>query len=206
MKQLFSAFIIGIIVCFLAAKSCDNKPTEVNVNEIKKEIKNSSNIVETLHQNFQKENEMFQRTTDSLTSENKKLSAKLQTARSMLKKQQTKVEQAVAQSDIPCDSLRKDVIVLNRLSNAEDSLCNRTISLLIEAVTVRDSQIVICIRNYESLYDIQKANLQRQEQLADDLNTALKANRKKFFENKALSFGLVIMAGITTSLFIKSQQ
>jgi hypothetical protein len=206
MKQLFSAFIIGIIVCFFALKSCDNKPPEINVKEIKKEIKDSDNTIETLHQNFQKENEVFKRAVDSLRAENETLSVKLQTARSLLKKQQTKVEQTIAQSNIPCDSLRKDVIVLNQLSNAEDSLCSRTISSLIAAVTVRDSQIVICNRNYESLYDIQKANLQRQEQLANELNIALKVNRKKFFENKALTFGLVIMAGITTSLFIKSQQ
>ena len=43
-------------------------------------------------------------------------------------------------------------------------------------------------------------------QLAEELNTAYKANRKKRFENKMLTYGLMIMSGITTTLFIKSQQ
>ena len=201
MKQVIFAFIIGIAVCFLALRSCNDKPKEVNVKEIKQEIKNSGSNVEMLHAKYQKEKQKFHRVADSLTTENKKLSVKLQIARSLLKKQQ-----AIVESNIPCDTLRKDVIVLNQLSNTQDSLCSLTISSLNQAVAVRDSQIVLCNRNYESIYDIQKENQQRQEQLANELNTAYKANRKKRFESKALTFGLMIMAGITTTLFIKSQQ
>ena len=57
-----------------------------------------------------------------------------------------------------------------------------------------------------AMFDIQKENQQRQMQLAEELNTAYKANRKKRFENKMLTYGLMIMSGITTTLFIKSQQ
>ena len=201
MKQLFTAFIIGMIVCFFAVKSCENKPQQVDVKKIKKEIKSSGDSAETLHQNFIKEKQVFQRVADSLTTENKKLSVKLQIAHSLLKKQQTLVV-----SNIPCDSLRKDVVVLNNLSNSEDSLCNLNIATLNQAVALRDSQIVVCNRNAESMFDLQRENQRRQEQLANDLNTALKANKKKRFENKMLTCGLMIMAGITTSLFIKSQQ
>lgn len=201
MKQLFSAFIIGIIVCFIAVKGCNDKPQQVNVKEVKKEIKNSGNLVETLHQNYQKAKQEFNKLADSLNTENKKLSVKLQNTRALLKKQQMLVA-----SNIPCDTLRREVLVLNGISNMQDSLCNVSISLLNQAVAIKDSQLVICNRNYESMYDLQKENQQRQMQLANDLNTALKANRKKRFENKALTCGLMIMAGITTSLFIKSQQ
>jgi len=201
MKQLFSAFIIGIIVCFIAVKSCNDKLQQVNVKEVKKEIKISGNLVETLHQNYQKAKQEFNKIADSLKTENKKLSVKLQNTRALLKKQQMLVA-----SNIPCDTLRREVLVLNGLSNMQDSLCNVSISSLNQAVAIKDSQLVICNRNYESMYDLQKENQQRQMQLANDLNTALKANRKKRFENKALTCGLMIMAGITTSLFIKSQQ
>lgn len=201
MRQLFSAFIIGIIVCFIAVKSCNDKPQQVNVKEVKKEIKTSGNLVETLHQNYQKAKQEFNRIADSLKTENQKLSVKLQNTRALLKKQQTLVA-----SNIPCDTLRREVLVLNGLSNMQDSLCNVSISSLNQAVAIKDSQLVICNRNYESMYDIHKENQQRQMQLANDLNTALKANMKKRFENKALTCGLMIMTGITTSLFIKSQQ
>lgn len=201
MKQLFSAFIIGIIVCFIAVKSCDDKPKQVNVKEIKKEIKTSGNSAETVNHEYQKAKQEFSKVADSLKTENQKLNVKLQVTRALLKKQQT-----VVVSNIPCDTLRKEVIVLNDLCNAQDSLCSATISSLNQAVAVRDSQIVMCNRSYQSLFDIQKENQQRQMQLAEELNTAYKANRKKRFENKMLTYGLMIMSGITTTLFIKSQQ
>lgn len=201
MKQIFSAFVIGIIVCFFAVKSCEDKPKQVNVKEIKKEITNSGNLAETLQRNFQKAKQEFNKVTDSLKTENQKLNVKLQVTRALLKKQQTLVT-----SNIPCDTLRKEVVVLNELSNEQDSLCSLNISSLNQAVAIRDSQIVMCNRTYQSMYDLQKENQQRQMQLADDLKTALKANRKKRFENKMLTCGLMIMTGITTTLFIKSQQ
>ena len=201
MKQLFSAFIIGIVVCFIAVKSCDDKPQQVNVKEIKKEIKTSGNLAETIQQDYQKAKQAFSKVADSLTTENQKLNVKLQVTRALLKKQQT-----VVVSNIPCDTLRKEVIVLNDLCNVQDSLCSVSISSLNQAVAVRDSQIVMCNRSYQSMFDIQKENQQRQMQLAEELNTAYKANRKKRFENKMLTYGLMIMSGITTTLFIKSQQ
>ena len=201
MKQLFSAFIIGIIVCFIAVKSCDDKPKQVNVKEIKKEIKASGNLAETVNHEYQKAKQEFSKVADSLKTENQKLNVKLQVTRALLKKQQT-----VVVSNIPCDTLRKEVIVLNDLCNAQDSLCSVSINSLNQAVAVRDSQIVMCNRSYQSMFDIQKENQQRQMQLAEELNTAYKANRKKRFENKMLTYGLMIMSGITTTLFIKSQQ
>ena len=201
MKQIFSAFVIGIIVCFFAVQSCEDKPKQVDVKEIKKEITNSGNLAETLQRNFQKAKQEFNKVADSLKTENQKLNVKLQVTRALLKKQQTLVT-----SNIPCDTLRKEVVVLNELSNEQDSLCSLNISSLNQAVAIRDSQIVMCNRTYQSMYDLQKENQQRQMQLAEDLKTALKANRKKRFENKMLTCGLMIMTGITTTLFIKSQQ
>ena len=200
MKELFSAFIIGIIVCFFAIKSCEDKPKQVNVKEIKQEIKTSGNNVETLQHNYQIAKQEFNQVADSLKTENKKLSVKLQIARALLKKQQT-----IVVSNIPCDSIKKEVIVLNDLSNDADSLCSLNMSSLNQAVAVRDSQIVICNNAYQSIFDLQKENQQRQEQLTDELNRAYKQNRKNRFENKMLTCGLMIMSGITTSLFIKSQ-
>ena len=201
MKQLLSAFIIGILVCLIAVKSCGDKPKQVNVKEIKKEIKTSGNLAETIQQNYQKAKQEFSKVADSLKTENQKLNVKLQVTRALLKKQQT-----VVVSNIPCDTLRKEVIVLNELCNEQDSLCSLSIGSLNQAVAIRYSQIVMCNRSYQSMFDIQKENQQRQMQLANELNTAYKQNRKKRFENKMLTCGLMIMAGITTTLFIKSQQ
>ncbi len=201
MKQIISAFLIGIMVCLVAVNSCSDKPKQVNVKEIKKEIKSSDNKAVAIQQIYQKEKQEFTKVADSLKTENEKLSVKLQIARALLKKQQT-----VVVSNIPCDALKKEVVVLNQLCNEQDSLCGLSINSLNRSVAIRDSQIVMCNRSYLSMFDLQKENQQRQQQLADELNTAYKQNRKKRFENKMLSCGLMIMAGITTTLFIKSQK
>lgn len=201
MKQIISAFIIGVMVCLVTVNSCSDKLKQVNVKEIKQEIKSSGNQAVAIQQDYQKEKQEFTKVADSLKTENKKLSGKLQIARALLKKQQT-----VVVSNIPCDTLRKEVVVLNQLCNEQDSLCGIFINSLNRSVAIRDSQIVMCNRSYLSMYDLQKENQQRQQQLADELNTAYKQNRKKRFENKMLSCGLMIMAGITTTLFIKSQK
>ena len=119
MKQLFSAFIIGIIVCFIAVKSCDDKLKQVNVKEIKKEIKTSGKLADTVNHEYEKAKQEFSKVADSLKTENQKLNVKLQVTRALLKKQQT-----VVVSNIPCDTLRKEVIVLNNLKKISKDKCN----------------------------------------------------------------------------------
>ena len=201
MKQLFSAFLIGIIICFFAMKSCDDKPKQINIKDVKREIKASGKLAEAIHYNYQKEEQQFIKVADSLKTENEKLTVKLKVARALLKKQQ-----AVVVSSIPCDTLRKKVVVMNELTNVQDSLCSLSINTLNEAVAIRDSQIVICNNSYASIFDLQKQNQIRQEQLTKELNTSYKHSKRKRMENKMLSFGLMVMTGITTTLFIKSQQ
>ena len=173
----------------------------MNVKELKKEVKISGNLATTINQNFQKEKQAFTLVADSLKTENQKLNVKLQVARTLFKKQQR-----VVVSNIPCDTLRKEVVLLNELSNVQDSLYSVSINARDQAAAVRDSQIVICNNSYDSMFDLQKENQKRQEQLTEDLNTAHKHNRKERVKNKMLSFGLMVMTGITTTLFIKSQK
>jgi hypothetical protein len=201
MKQLFSAFIIGILVCFIAVKSCSDKPHQVNVAEIKKQMQFENKQIDSSHKKYQQQLKQYELKTDSLSNKNKDLSFRLSNARLSLKQQQTKVV-----SDIPCDSLRQEVLVLNGLVNNADTLCTQSINSLNQSIAIRDTQIVFCNRNYQSLFDLQKENRIREQQLTDELNVAYKHNKRKRFESKMLSAGLMIMTGITTTLFIKSQK
>jgi hypothetical protein len=201
MKQIISAFIIGIAVCFIAVKGCSDKPHEVNIAEIKKHIQFENKQVDNSHKQYQQEIKQYKLRTDSLSKQNKDLSFRLSNARALLKKQQTKVI-----ADIPCDTLKREIVVLNDLINSEDSLCFQSINNLNQSIAIRDSQLVICNRNYQSLFDLQKENRTREQLLTDELNVAYKHNKRKRFESKMLSCGLMIMTGITTTLFIKSQK
>ena len=201
MKQLFSAFIIGIVVCFIAVKSCSDKPHQVNIAEIKKHMQFENNQIDSTHKKYQQQIKQYEFKTDSLSKQNKDLSFRLNNARTLLKQQQTKVV-----SIIPCDTLKQEVLILNGLTKNVDSLCTESINSLNQSIAIRDTQLTFCNRNYQSLFDLQKENRSREQQLTDELKVAYKQNKRKRFESKMLSAGLMIMTGITTTLFIKSQK
>ncbi len=201
MKQLISAFIIGLVVCFIAVKSCSDKPHQVNIAEIKKHMQFENNRIDDSHKKYQQKLKQYELKTDSLSKQNKDLSFRLNNARVLLKQQQTKVV-----ADIPCDTLKQEVLVLNGLTNNAESLCIENINSLNQSIAIRDTQLIFCNRNYQSLFDLQKENRIREQQLTDELKIAYKQNKRKRFESKMLSAGLMIMTGITTTLFIKSQK
>lgn len=201
MKQIISAFIIGALACFIALKSCNDKPDQVNVAEVKKDIQFENKQIDDNHKKYQQEIKQYKLKTDSLSKQNKDLAFRLSNARVLLKKQQSK-----AVIGIPCDSLRKEIAVLNGLANNVDSLCFESINNLNQSIAIRDTQISFCNRNYQSLFDLHKENRLREQHLTDALNVAYKQNKRKRFESKILSCGLMIMTGITTTLFIKSQK
>lgn len=201
MKQIISAFIIGIVVCFIAVKSCSDKPHQVNIAEIKKQFQFENKQIEDSHKKYQQQLKQYELKTDSLSNKNKDLSFRLNNARLLLKQQQTKVV-----SDIPCDTLKQEVLVMNGMVNNTDSLCIESINSLNQSIAIRDTQLIFCNRNYQSIFDLQKENRIREQQLTDELKVAYKQNKRKRFESKMLSAGLMIMTGITTTLFIKSQK
>ena len=201
MKQIIFAFLIGIVVCFIAVKSCNDKPHQVNIAEVKKHIQFENNQIDSSHKKYQQQIKQYEFKTDSLSKQNKDLSFRLNNARKLLKQQQTKVV-----SNIPCDTLKQEVLVLNGLTNNADSLCTESINSLNQSIAIRDTQLTFCNRNYQSLFDLQKENRIREQQLTDELKIAYRQNKRKRFESKMLSAGLMIMTGITTTLFIKSQK
>jgi hypothetical protein len=201
MKQIISAFIIGLVVCFIAVKSCSDKPHQVNIAEIKKHMQFENNQIDSSHKKYQQQIKQYEFKTDSLSKQNKDLSFRLNNARKLLKQQQIKIV-----SIIPCDTLKQEVLVLNGLTNNADTLCTESINKLNQSIAIRDTQLIFCNRNYQSLFDLQKENRMREQQLTDELKVAYKQNKRKRFESKMLSAGLMIMTGITTTLFIKSQK
>lgn len=201
MKQLFLAFTIGFILCFLGLKTCQDSPPKNNLKEIRQSIKVSEKQAKQIDQDYSRLKKEFLKLADSLKDENKKLSSQLSASKSLLRKQQL-----IVKKQLPCDTLRKETLVLSKLSKWQDSLCDLSIQSLQEGIAIRDSQLVMCDRSYASMNDLQKENQLREIQLSEDLKTALRSIKKKRFENRALFVGWMIMAGLTTSLFIKTQQ
>lgn len=201
MKQLFLAFTIGFILCFLSFKTCKDSPPKYPVNELRQESKVAEAQGKYIEHAYKKAKENYLQQSDSLAKENIKLSALLTASKFLLRKQQLKMTQ-----QLPCDTLRKEAQSLSELSIWQDSLCGQTIQSLNDGIAIRDSQLIVCDRSTAALFDLQKENQLREMKLNEDLKAALKTCRKKRFENRALTIGWMIMAGITTSLFIKTQQ
>ena len=196
MSDFLSGFVGDL---FLIVKSCSNKPDQVNITEIKNETQFGNGQIEKENKKCQEDLKLCEFKVDSLSKQNKDLSYKLSNARILLKRQQAQVI-----SKTPCDTTKIEVAVLNVLANKQDSVCIDSINYLNQSVAIRDSQIAICNTNYQSLYDLQKQNILREQLLTDVLNVAYKRIVRKRIENKMLSKGLMIMTGITTTLFIKS--
>lgn len=73
-------------------------------------------------------------------------------------------------------------------------------------VAVRDSELVFVNKSFHRVTDFSKEQLLREQQLTIDLNTTLKALRKKRIQNKIWAGGMLFISGIATTLFIKSRQ
>lgn len=79
-------------------------------------------------------------------------------------------------------------------------------SLLETMVAVRDSQIVMCNTAYQEVSNLAKEQLLREQKLTDDLNTIIKQQKSKRFQNKLLAAGMLFVSGIATTVYISSKK
>ena len=92
------------------------------------------------------------------------------------------------------------------LVDTTQSNYEKNITQLNNLLAVKDSQIVVCAASYSQLKNITDENLQREQKLTEDLNTAYKQQRKNRIQNKFLAAGFLILSGITTTLLINSRK
>lgn len=98
---------------------------------------------------------------------------------------------------------------LEQLHTDTDTLINsfeNKIKLYQAMVAVRDSEIVLNNKAFIKLNNFSNEQLIREQQLTNDLNTTLKALRRKRMQNKLLAGGMLFISGVTTVLFIKARQ
>lgn len=103
------------------------------------------------------------------------------------------------------DSSRQGISFLDSLSiaqNGSDSACDETIHNLERLVCNRDSVIDAHRHMEQSFKEIQQRDLLNTEYLTQQLNDAVKRNRRKTRQNKFLAGGLLLLTGISTSLLV----
>lgn len=103
-------------------------------------------------------------------------------------------------SCVQADSLRGIADSLIVLQNQADSACIETIGTLEQLVGNRDSSLLVESQVNQQLRDLQKEQDLRAQYLTEQLNTALKLQRRKTRQNKILAGSLLLLSGITTAV------
>ena len=118
---------------------------------------------------------------------------------------QDQLKEVVTKAQIP-DSIKSSIApLIDSLvitSDKGDTACNETIEDLENIIQNRDSVIDLHIQVENNLKDIQKSQELKDLYLTEQLDHALKTQRKAARRNKLLSGGLLILSGVTASLLI----
>ena len=157
----------------------------------------------------------FKNAKDSLTKKLSIQNSLLASQKKALVKSQEHLKQLVFQ--LKTDSFaNRDTVLIDSLSfeiqtsqTQTDTLIEnyeRKLKLYNAMVAVRDSELVFANKSFNTLTNFSKEQLIREQQLTNDLNTALKSLRKKRIQNKIWAGGMLFISGIATTLLIKSRQ
>ncbi len=156
---------------------------------------------------------IFQKQNDSLKTELNGYKFLLTNARKelALNRNKTSLLVNVAKGDTTCDpvlidSLSDQIVIVNQITDSLILHYERRDTILEHMVAIRDTQIFFCNRSYQEIKNLAEEQMLREQKLTDDLNTALKQQKRKRLQNKILAAGMLFVSGITTTLYIKSKQ
>lgn len=117
--------------------------------------------------------------------------------------QKEKIETDTIEKIVLCDSLQNEVESLIEQSNARDSLCDNTVTNLTEILGSKDTAIAICNQSYLGMKTLLDNSLAQEKDLTYELNSMNKKLKRKTVGNRILSAGLLVLTGITTTLFLQ---
>lgn len=207
---LITALAIGL--CLMLG-TCNTNPQIVKPD--KEATVKAHAKVSALDKEYHKANALLKSHSDSLQKELFLTQENLKAVKSSFKKSKQTLL-ALAQKDtagikisdqlIDCDSLKKQTILFAGIVDSVKDEYECNIIQLQELVAIKDSEIVICRSSYSNLKRLADENLERERKLTQDLQTAYKVQRRKVFQNKLLAGGMLILSGITTTLYINANK
>jgi len=107
---------------------------------------------------------------------------------------------------IDCDSLKEQAFLFTNFVDSTKCDYEVNITQANNLLAIKDSQIVIYTVTYSQLMNSAVENLQLEQNLAKDLETAYKQQRKNRIQNKVLAAGCLILSAITATLVIHSRK
>lgn len=107
-----------------------------------------------------------------------------------------------AQQFTDCNPLKGQALLFTNLVDSTQCDYEENITQANNQHAIKDSQIVIYTVTYSQLMNSAVENLQLEQNLAKDLETAYKQQRKNRIQNKVLAAGCLILSAITATLLI----
>lgn len=154
-----------------------------------------------------------------LKKRNQQLSVQLNGVNQLLARSKSQLEWqraclSVLSSDLTADTARhpyQETINtgIQELNSITDSLVceyETKVALTENQVAVRDSALVMCERSYADLKSIAIEQALREQKLQNDLNSALRQQKRCRLQNRFLAAGMLVISGITTGLIVKARQ
>lgn len=205
-----TAFFIAICLMF---GTCN--PERPTVKLAQKEIINAERQVNAIDKIYHSENRKFETKSDSLEKEIFLIKQKLSVAKNKLLKSEKSLL-ILAKKDTTgkstkdqlrdCDTLKSQVFAFTGMVDSMRSGYECSIEKYENLVATKDSEIVICQNSYSALKSITDENLDRERELTKSLQTAYKAQKRKTIQNKLLAGGMLLLSGITTTLYINAKK
>lgn len=203
------SFCIGLFIGHLLFPT--EKNIEPPISEAVQQTKEKLNVIDSSmfegKVRFLAQNDSLKQklsTANSLLSIHKSL---LASERSRVKRLLDRLEtDTVAHTDSTItDSLCLQINSLNAKTDSLIGYYERKDSLMQSMVAIRDSQIELCDQSYQQTKDLLLEQSQREQQLTENLNTALKQLKRKRLQNRILAAGMLFVSGIVTTMYIKSK-
>lgn len=143
---------------------------------------------------------------DSLQFQLRQINAKLSSQKAQLKIKRSRIKiymQGGDSSAISCDSLKQVVTEYVSADEHQDSLYEEAITELEQIVEVKDSTIDVFSQSLDHSQQMLERSLNAQEVLGKNMTGLEKKLRRKQFFNRALTAGILVLAGTTAILVVR---
>jgi len=213
MKKTFLIILATILITSLFTYYCFDTPPALDITMAQRQVKTIKQQEQSINKSYVTENQKLQKENDSLKTVIEVHKVALANADKKLVLLESKVstvaDKIQAEPDTvkikisDCDSLSRETSALIQQEDAKDSLCQETISELTAQVVEKDTAVNDCQQNYQAIKLTLDNSLQQQQTLGDELKVLNKQVKRRAFQSKLLSLGVMILTGITATLLLE---
>lgn len=190
---LLTALVILCAFPFLKGDQKTESTSKISAIEKQQKLKDEVYLNKLLH--LEKESNSIARKTEIKIGKLQKVKAKT----SVLEKQ---VITMALDSTTVCDSLKNQVLNYITESKQKDSLCDETIDDLVQLLGKKDSIVDLTKRENRDLKSSLDSVANETGLLEQQVAASNKTINRQRFLNRVCSAGLLLLSGITTTLFI----